>query len=445
MDENLFDSRMKALLSEDYEKFADCYCQPPFKGIRVNTLKCSAQTVMRHLGQLCKTPFCKDGYYLPNGFQGIGRHPLHHAGAFYVQEPSAMSAVSILDVHPGDRVLDLCAAPGGKSSQIAAALCGKGVLVANEYVSQRVRTLDSTLERMGVKNAVIINNRPDSVCKKLSGYFNKVLVDAPCSGEGMFRKVPNAKKEWSEKAVLNCAKRQAKILDSAADAVCKGGELVYSTCTFSPEENEMQIDSFLKRNRDFELVDCVADFGSVIPRERLDITADSEKMRRVFPFNGGEGHFAAKLKRISGGGYTADYSPKEQSSDLFSEFWSESFAADAPNRLFINSGKVYILPGIMPDITGLNVLRAGVLAGREVKNRFEPEHCLYMAFGDKDVLKKVKLDDKSAKDFLHGMEIPCEKSLAGFAGVFFDGVSVGFGKATNGRLKNRYPKGLRML
>ena len=447
MGEDLFDLKMKALLGDDYKKFADCYSDQPFKGLRVNTLKACEKTIEKYFGKLDKTPFCSDGYYLPSDIKGIGNHPLHHAGAFYVQEPSAMSAVSILDVTQGDRVLDLCAAPGGKSTQIASALGGKGVLVANEYVLQRARILDSNLERMGVKNAVVTSERPDRLCEKLQGYFDKVLVDAPCSGEGMFRKEPSARKEWSEQAVLDCAKRQAKILDSAKDAVREGGELVYSTCTFSLEENERQIDEFLKRNPDFELVDCGVNFGSVIPKSRIGITADSEKMRRIFPFDGGEGHFAAKLKRISGGGYSGDFETAGQKSDLFSDFWSKTFAGEISEKLFAKDGKIYILPDVMPDITGLNVLRAGVFAGREVKNRFEPEHCLFMASKYGDVLKRLELesDDRSAADFLHGMELSCDKTLSGFVGVFVDGISVGFGKASGGKLKNRYPKGLRTL
>ena len=235
-----FSERMQALLGDEYEQFLQYYNGDNFRGLRVNTLKCTAQQLQAALScSLQPTPFCPDGYYLPEEL--TGNHPLHHAGAFYMQEPSATSAVEMLGVQPGEQVLDLCAAPGGKSTQIAAKLQGKGLLWSNEIVKSRANILLSNIERMGVRNAVVSNCHPETLCAAMSGQFDRVLVDAPCSGEGMFRKNSDAKTEWSAEHVRSCAERQLHILNSAKTALKPGGVLVYSTCTFSREENESVI------------------------------------------------------------------------------------------------------------------------------------------------------------------------------------------------------------
>ena len=224
---------MKSMLGDEYDDYLEYYnSSDNFRGLRVNTLKCSADKLKSLLDfELEPTPFCEDGFYIPPFVSSVGNNPLHHAGAFYVQEPSATSAVTMLDVKKGDKVLDLCAAPGGKSTQIAAKLRGEGLLWSNEIVRNRAIILLSNIERMGVRNSVVSNCRPDILCERLSGYFDKVLVDAPCSGEGMFRK-NSAAQEWSIEHVRSCAERQLKILNSARYTLKGGGVLVYSTCTF---------------------------------------------------------------------------------------------------------------------------------------------------------------------------------------------------------------------
>lgn len=449
MENKIFLDKMKKLLKEDYDRFLLSYDEKPFKGIRVNTLKCTNERFLELFGSLEKAEFSENGFYLDSDYKGIGNSPLHHAGAFYVQEPSAMIAGTILDVKPGDKVLDLCAAPGGKSTQLASRLDGEGVLVANEYVASRAKILLSNIERMGIKNAIVTNNRPDVICEALEGYFDKVLVDAPCSGEGMFRKEPKALDEWSQNTVLDCAKRQALILESAKKAVKCGGELVYSTCTFSVEENEKQIDEFLKNNPEFELVDCGVEFGCSIPNGRIDgVTTDTEKMCRVFPFNKGEGHFAARLKRVSENDVcVGDNKQTPSTNKLFEEFWKACFTTPLPKTTSVVGDKVYILPKVMPPIKGLHTLRAGVFAGEIVKNRFVPAHSLFMSAKTDEVRQSVNLslDSVNIKKYLYGMEIPCDSSIKGYVGVFVEGICVGFGKASNGVVKNHYPKGLRTL
>ena len=280
--------RMKSLLGGEYDSFLKYYEAEHFRGLRVNTLKCTPEKLKELVGfELKPTPFCPNGFYIPGEVQSLGNSPLHHCGAFYIQEPSATSAAEMLGVEESDFVLDLCAAPGGKSTQIGAMLNGTGLLWSNEIVRNRANILLSNIERMGISNAVVSNAHPEQLCERLAGRFDKVLVDAPCSGEGMFRKNGEAQTEWSVEHVRSCAERQLHILDSAKKALRPGGVLVYSTCTFSREENEGVISRFLDKNPDFVLEDPGVSFGR----------PTMEHARRIFPMDGGEGHFAARLRK----------------------------------------------------------------------------------------------------------------------------------------------------
>lgn len=419
----------------DIEKYERYFGSPAYKGLRLNTLKCNESVLNKAFGNLSRVPFCDNGYYVSNDVK-LGRHPLHHAGGIYIQEPSAMSAAAVLNASEGEKILDLCAAPGGKSTQIACALKGKGLLVSNEYVKSRASVLASNIERCGVKNAVVTNMHPETLCSEFLSYFDKVIVDAPCSGEGMFRKEPGAAAQWSERLAGDCAKRQLAILNSAAKAVKGGGELVYSTCTFSPEENELCIEKFLDANQDFELVDCGVDFGESIS---LKISIDTQLCRRIFPWNGGEGHFVAKMLKKT------DYCGDKKTiafceNKLFAEFWQEVFETAPPLNITERNSSIYIVPETMPELDRMNVVRAGVLAGTVRKGRFVPEHNLFTAFKPAKLMD-FDFDDTYLKSFLKGMEIPCDKK--GYTGVSVNGVMTGYGKASGGMLKNHYPKGLR--
>ncbi|MBE6737789.1 MAG: hypothetical protein E7566_03940 [Ruminococcaceae bacterium] len=446
---NDFFERVSSLLtSEDFEIFKNEYNKPAYRGVRVNTLKCEADKFLSFAEGISEddtTPFCKEGFYISDDCDLGGNHPLHHAGAIYFQEPSAMSAVSLLGVKKGDAVLDLCAAPGGKSTQIASALAGTGLLWSNEIVKNRANILLSNIERCGVSNAVVSSTDPDTLCSALEGVFDKVLVDAPCSGEGMFRRDSAVYDEWTPEHSDACSVRQLKILESAKKALRAGGILVYSTCTFSKAENEDVIAKFLEANPDFELLESGENFG----RPSLD-----GKSVRIYPMDGGEGHFGAKLlkKDSEWGGSRTDsrLTPADERKipAVVKEFFEDTFInTDFAKRLFLHLDNVFILPELCPEIKGAGVIRAGVFAGTVKKSYFEPHHALFMS-AHKDNIKRVvdlKLDDSRVKNFLHGEEISVEENIKGYTAVCVEGITVGFGKVSGGMLKNKYPKGLRTL
>lgn len=439
MDEFLF--RIKSLLGDDFDEFLKFYENENYKGLRVNTLKCSAEKLRMLVDfELVNTPFCKEGFYIPSDVTSLGNSPLHHCGAFYIQEPSATSAVEMLGVEKNDFVLDLCAAPGGKSTQIGAKLQGTGLLWSNEIVRNRANILLSNIERMGISNAVVSNCHPDILCNELQGKFDKVLVDAPCSGEGMFRKNSDAQNEWSVEHVKSCAQRQLMILNSAKNALKEGGVMVYSTCTFSQEENEDVITQFLSENPDFELEDAGIDFG----RKTLEYAC------RIFPMDGGEGHFAARLrKKGEGYGSIIPYKNNQKIDDKVWDFYDSLFV-DRPfgDNLTLVGEKIIILPeNYNRNIKNTGIIRAGIILGEIVKNRIEPHHSVFMAAQKNECRSAVDFDLTSdeIQKFLHGEEIAVPSEVKGYTAVCVNEITVGFGKASNGRLKNKYPKGLRIL
>lgn len=434
--------RMRRLLGGGFPEFEALCAQPPFRGLHRNALKCGIDTLRAFFPcPLQPAPFSPLEYYLPQGAEKIGQMPLHHAGAFYVQEPSAASAVTALNPQPGERILDLCAAPGGKSTQIAAFLQGKGLLWSNEVIRSRADILLSNLERVGAENAVVSCCPPEKLCRALAGWFDRVLVDAPCSGEGMFRKSEKAVMAWSPEHVNSCAVRQLAILNSAASAVRENGVLVYSTCTFSEEENEGTVSAFLKKHPDFELEDCGLSFGrpALLPQAR-----------RIFPMDGGEGHFVAALRRGSANPCAVvEHSSRQSGNEAAARALCAQIFRSAPERRIEEwHGAFYLLPDVLPALDGLGVLRAGVPLGRLRPGRLEPEHALFQAAkpGELNLRLNFANDSPEIRAFLRGEELAADTGgVTGYAGVSVENVMVGFGKCSAGRLKNKYPKGLRSL
>lgn len=427
----LFLERIKSYIPDEFDAFLTSLDKPLYRGLRVNTKKIDTDILKKYLPLLDRdSRFSKHSFYID---QALGNHPFHIAGAFYLQEPSASAPVEIMDVQPDDIVLDLCAAPGSKSTQIAQALGDNGFLFSNEIDSKRVKALLSNMERMGIVNMAVANTTPEIICDKLEACFDKVLVDAPCSGEGMMKKHEIAKDNWSLENVLFCAKRQKAILSQAYKALKKDGILVYSTCTYAKEENEDVIEWFLNEYKDMELIDIDVSFG------REGFISD---VRRIFPMDHGEGHFIAKLKKTSGDNKNISCLKSVPLEAMVKTFIKDQIAED-DYYFYINHDKVYLMKRPFVDLKNIKVLRQGLYVGDIIKKRFEPAHAFYMA----NCLKYLKTVDVSIEmmdQFMHGLQIERE-SKKGYVALSYKGINFGFGKSDGKRIKNKIPKGLRLM
>ena len=423
-----FLTRMQSQLGTEYDTFLDSLERPRAVALRFNPMK----------GEIPQLPFVREcvawepmGYYYdPDARPGL--HPYHEAGVYYLQEASAMSAVTLLDPQPGERICDLCAAPGGKTTQIAGRMQGEGFLLCNEINPKRAKILSRNIERMGVSNALVTNEHPQRLADRLAGYFDRVLIDAPCSGEGMFRKEEAAVTDWSLETVEMCARRQAEILDSGAQLVRPGGRLVYSTCTFAPQENEEAITAFLERHPEFETESVSAPWFTFVAQGQF----------RMWPHKLlGEGHFGAVLRR-KGDAESADAeAPGEKVPKLWQEFMKQ-MGIELPEGKALTFGtSLYWAASDQPSIKGLKVLRPGLELGEIKKDRFEPAHALALWLKKANCMHDCAYDSKQIEDYLAGDVIP--SSQKGWCLVTVDGYSIGWGKGDGTQLKNHYPKGLR--
>jgi len=423
-----FLDRIKKQLGAEYPAFLESLERPRAVALRFNPLK----------GQIPTLPFVQDpvpwepmGYYYdPQARPGL--HPYHEAGVYYLQEASAMSAVALLDPQPGEKICDLCAAPGGKTTQIAGRLAGEGFLLCNEINPKRARILGQNIERMGVSNTLVTNEHPQRLAEKYAGFFDRVLIDAPCSGEGMFRKEEAAVTDWSQEAVEMCARRQAEILHSGSRLLKPGGRLVYSTCTFAPEENEQTIENFLLSHPGFT-------------REAVEapwFTPAGEGAFRLWPHKLlGEGHFAAVLRKT--GEEECEVPPL--SGQKLPKEW-ESFAKDLQiclpaGRAVMFGQSLYWVPLQTPDIQRIKVVRAGLELGVVKKNRFEPAHALALWLQSCGNSQDFPAESKEIRDYMAGQVLP--GTVKGWCLITVDGYSLGWGKGDGSTIKNHYPKGLR--
>lgn len=439
---NAFLERMQKMLKDEYEDYLKTLDEDFYRGLRINPLKVKIEDFLNlNLYELNPTPFAKESFYIDANLKGIGNSAEHLSGMFYLQEPSASSAVSVLDVQKGDWVLDLCAAPGGKSSQIAAKLMNTGFLLSNEIDSSRAQILLSNMERFGVSENMITNAYPEKLCEQVQGWFDKVLVDAPCSGEGMFKKHSKAINEWSVEHVEACAKRQLNILDSAYLTLKENGILVYSTCTYSQEENEGVIYEFLKKYPDMELIDCGVEFGrSGIAYADLDVS----KVRRIFPMDHGEGHFVAKLRRTSENKASKMKTVEPKKIDeCVIKFMRDNLESN-DLKLYQVDDKVYAMKNSMIQLNKIKILRQGIMCGEVIKNRFEPHQHFYMA---SLLLNKhqqtYELNEEETVTFLSGNVLPVS-GYKGYVALLRHGIPLGFGKGDGMSIKNKFPKGLRV-
>lgn len=445
---NDFKNKMKILLKDDFESFIKVYDNEPYRALRVNTLKISVEEFLKISPfSLSSVNWCPTGFYYNNN-EKPGSHIYHDLGLYYIQEPSAMAVTEILDPKPGDIVLDLSAAPGGKTSHIATKLNGHGMLVANEINGKRVKILAENIERMGIRNAVILNDSPERLAYKFPAYFDKILVDAPCSGEGMFRKEEATRVEWSKENVISSSLRQKYILESASKMLKCGGTLVYSTCTFSPEEDEGVIKDFLEKHDDYTLLKSnIADEFDEGHPEWVNGEDDLRKCIRLWPHKiKGEGHFIAKLiKEGTKTNIKREYNKenKKLDLDLFYDFVSKYLKLDINHmNLRLIGSHVYHIPGYLPDLNGIRVYKYGVDLGEVKKNRFEPSHWFAMCLNENDIKSVYRLNDFEINKYMHGETLNVDM-YDGWTAIFINKYPIGWGRVKNGILKNYYPKRLR--
>lgn len=465
-----FSERMKNMLGEEYEEFENSYAREKMQALRFNPLKGEKEAFLKKVPfSLQQVSWSENGYYYEKE-DAPGKHPYHEAGVYYIQEPSAQLPASLLQACPGERILDLCSAPGGKATQIAGAMKGEGLLICNEYVASRAKILSENVERMGIRNALVVNETPQRLADIFPGYFHRIMVDAPCSGEGMFRKNEEAHTEWSPENVQMCADRQDEILDAAASMLMPGGRMVYSTCTFAPLENECSIARFLLNHPDFKVVEvsflegmepgnpdwAEAEMGGLDEA----IKEPLRKTIRLWPHKiKGEGHFAAVLQKE--GGLAKDLeavvfsrnglektSPLKDCKEL-DEFLKKeikaSWLGNGKNNSYLKfKDNIYLLPKEMPGLKGLKVQRSGLQIGVLLKNRFEPSHALALALTPQEVVHSWNLDGDSeeARNYLKGGTFAAEGEKGWYL-ITVDGYSMGWGKLAGGIMKNHYPKGLR--
>jgi NOL1/NOP2/sun family putative RNA methylase len=471
-----FMEKMKTLLQNEYPAFIASYTEARYYGLRVNTLKIAVED-FRAISpfQLSPISWSKEGFYYEEG-ERPGKHPYYNAGLYYIQEPSAMAPVELLDIQHGDKVLDLCAAPGGKSTQIAAKLQHTGIVVVNDNHPDRVKPLVKNLELFGVRNAVVLNEVPHRLVRVFTNYFDKILIDAPCSGEGMFRKEEEMVKQWDAQSPLKYAAMQREILKHAAQMLAYGGRLVYSTCTFSPEENEAMIAELIEEFPEFYVVPIESELGFAPGRpdwirdEAIHISQESlmtlNGTARLWPhLIKGEGHYVAVLERRSENSLIPPVQepnrkeiPPEIDLAPWRQFCNEQLSIEISGIEKMYGEHLYIMPEGLPSLDGIKVIKPGWYMGAVRKNRFEPAHALAMGLRADEAVRVLQLSVTGSNDalrYLKGETLMIEEDrvlrkhadipLKGHCLVCIDGFPVGWGKYQEGMLKNEYPAGWRWM
>ncbi len=449
-----FLKRMQEMLPGEYEDFLQSYEAPRPNGLRVNTGKISCEEFEKIAPfPIQRIPWTKNGYFYPAG-EHPARHPYYRAGLYYLQEPSAMAPAAHLPIVPGERVLDLCAAPGGKATELGVKLAGEGLLVANDISTSRARALLRNLELFGIGNVLVTSETPARLAKVFPEYFHKILLDAPCSGEGMFRKDLEAVKAWYPERPKDCAAVQKELLRLAVSMLRPGGLLLYSTCTFAPSENEGIIAAALREFSELALIELPASpgFAKGVPAWG-DKNPAMEKCVRLWPHRlAGEGHFMALLKKQwqsakeEAVGKSRPARPIDGRLEEFFKGCQKSFSID---RIESKGGKVWLLPSGLPKVSGLHILRGGLYLGELKKDRFEPAQPLAMALsaGEYPVTVRFSPRDERLPRYFHGEELPLleeeSQGKKGWALVCAGDFPVGWGKIVRQTLKNKYPAGWR--
>lgn len=447
-----FEQKMKNLLGEpEFQQYKLSFEEKRVYGLRVNKLKINPEQFEKISPfKLSPVPWCSEGFYY-DAESRPAKHPYYHAGLYYLQEPSAMAPGSVFEVIPGENVLDICAAPGGKSTQIAAKLQGKGILISNDISATRAKALLKNIELNGIKNAVILSESPEKLAKSFPEFFNKILIDAPCSGEGMFRKEPDVMKSWGEDMTKFCCEQQTDILENAVKMLAKGGSILYSTCTFAPEENEGLIQKFLNQHTEFELIPISNEFGFENGRPEW-IENGSHILcgcARLFPHKiKGEGHFLALLHNKECP-ESPTLQPFEgvsiQNLTDFNSFCLENLQLELKGKFQIVGDDYYLLPEGMPKLLGTRIMRSGWYLGKQKKNRFEPSQAMAMGLKKEEVKNFIDfpVEDERVMRYLKGESFEVDGIKNGWCLILCEGFPLGWGKMQCGRLKNKYMSGWR--
>lgn len=444
-----FINKYQKLFKDNFDEFINSFNLPRTYGLRINSLKCEDYENYPYLKKmLTPNPLVENGFYYDKDLKP-GIHPYHYAGVYYIQDPSAMMVIENADIKPHDIIFDMCAAPGGKSTHILSKLNNTGLLIANEINKKRAKILSENIERMGAKNAIVISSNPLDLSEEFTGFFDKVIIDAPCSGEGMFRKDIEAVNDWSEDKVHYCSRIQKELIDVAYRLVKKNGVIIYSTCTFSPEENEAVIEYILNKYPSIEL----------LPTIKTENIADGlgkfTKCSRFYfhKFNG-EGHFIAKLKRhdtklkINTTKSKSLQQATKMQIQLLNDFihkYLNDFTIIGPIYNFNQHLYTLDFYGNIPNLDKINIIRYGLHLGEIKKNRFEPSHALALALKPKQVKYVIDFNSNSEEitKYLHGETISYPGNNH-FTLITVDGFSIGWAKNVDNVLKNYYPKGLRI-
>lgn len=450
-----FTSSMKKLLNDEYDDYIKSFEEPRIYGLRVNTAKISVEEFLKISPfNLRQIPWIENGFFYSEEDRPA-KHPYYFAGLYYLQEPSAMTPANLLPVKSGERVLDLCAAPGGKSTELAAKLNGKGLLVSNDISATRAKALLKNLELFGVPNMAVVCEMPQKLAEYFPEYFDKILIDAPCSGEGMFRKDNKLIKAWQSNGPEFYSNLQKNIVLEAVKMLKPGGLMIYSTCTFALEEDEQQIQYILDNCEDMSVVPLEKKEGFCDGLYELANTSEDTKgCVRLFPHKiEGEGHFVALMKKA--GELKEDLSGKNLTSNVkkvpqeILDFLQYTTIDIDMSELQIIDTRVYVVPKELGELKGLKYLRTGLLLGEIKKNRFEPSQALAMALKMEqfDSVINLNVDDARVIKYLKGETIEVDdinvKRTSGWQLVCVDGYPLGFGKLVNGTLKNKYLSGWR--
>ena len=444
-----FIEKYKKILNEEFDAFIQSFQSERSYGLRINRLKC--QEITNHpylLRILKKNPLVSLGYYYDKT-ESPGKHPYHHAGVYYIQDPSAMMVVENADILEGDIVFDMCAAPGGKSTHILSKLNSTGLLISNEISKSRAKVLSENIERMGGKQMVVLSCDPLKLNAEFDGYFDKVIVDAPCSGEGMFRKEEKMAFEWNEEKVLSCSNIQLDLLNKAHVLTKENGIIIYSTCTYSPEENENTIDAFLKQHPDCLLLPTIKSVGI-----SDGLTPKLKNCSRFYPhLFSGEGHFIAKIKKTAPNSIPKLTTSKSlirasrEANALFSQFSNQFLINFETSSIFQFNDHLYSLNAPQhPSLDSLQIVRYGLHLGQIKKQRFEPSHSLALALKKEQAKYVVNFssEDPHVLKYLRGETIPLTGNNQ-YTLITVDGFSLGWAKHVDGVLKNHFPKGLRIM